>query len=287
MIESLTPHSIASTVRLLRDAHAGAIAVFEGDTDIRLFSKFLDETVCVPINAHNKDNALGVLEILDAEGVTGVLVIVDADYWRLEGVGPPSPNAFASDEHDLEVTIFKSPALEHVLAEYGSPAKIGSFAATTATTIRGAVLAVVVPIGCLRWASLRSGLNLRFEGLVFSRFVQLRAPMALDRPRFIKTVLAKSHRLDLSVDQVANLMAARENVAADSWQVVCGHDLCCVLSLALRTLLGSNNANEVRPEVIELSLRLAYQEPHFRATALYRSIEHWEQATGYRVFTQQ
>jgi len=287
MIDCLTPYSIASSIKLLRDIHTGAVAVFEGDSDIRLFSKFLDEAACVPINAYNKDNALKVIAILEEEGIPGVLAIVDADYWRVDGLGPPSPNVFATDEHDLEATIFRSPALDDMLTEFGSRTKIALYTARTAASVGDTILAIAVPIGFLRWASSLSGLNLRFEGLVFARFVQLRIPLALDRARFIRAVLDNSQRHDLSMKQIDEHISGREKSGADPWQVVCGHDLCCVLSLALRSLLGTKNANEVCVDLVELSLRLAYQQPHFRVTSLYHSIERWQVATGYRVFPEQ
>jgi hypothetical protein len=92
MTDALTPDAIASTVRLLRDAHAGAIVLFEGCTDSRVYTRFLDQSSCRSVVAHTRSNVLEVIQKLDLEGFSGVLGIVDADFSRLESHTPGSAN---------------------------------------------------------------------------------------------------------------------------------------------------------------------------------------------------
>lgn len=42
------------------------------------------------------------------------------------------------------------------------------------------------------------------------------------------------------------------------WHVFCDHDLGEIISVALRRLFGSNNANDVKQEIIDTSLRFSY-----------------------------
>lgn len=63
----------------------------------------------------------------------------------------------------------------------------------------------------------------------------------------------------------------------DPWQVGCGHDLICILSIGLSKKWGSWNYNDVKPDILERELRLAYEESYFRKTQLSASIQKWEE----------
>ena len=49
-----------------------------------------------------------------------------------------------------------------------------------------------------------------------------------------------------------------------------------ILSIALCKKIGSNNTNEVKVEILERSLRLAYEETYFYKTLIYSNICKWE-----------
>jgi hypothetical protein len=104
----LNVHDIANTVRMTRSLHKGAFLVVEGDTDARVYKRFVDDSRCKVIPAHNKDNAVEILEILEKDRFPGVLVIVDADFWHLEGIKPESLNLLLTDTHDLETMIIST-----------------------------------------------------------------------------------------------------------------------------------------------------------------------------------
>ena len=55
-----------------------------------------------------------------------------------------------------------------------------------------------------------------------------------------------------------------------------GHDMVAVLSIGLRSALGSQKQNDVPPEILERSLRLAYEDGHFRSSELCEAILDWE-----------
>ncbi|GER82562.1 hypothetical protein KTAU_11990 [Thermogemmatispora aurantia] len=57
----------------------------------------------------------------------------------------------------------------------------------------------------------------------------------------------------------------------------CGHDLLAVLSLALHKVLGTHSSGELRPEMLQKSLRLAYEYRYFMKTQLYQRLRLWEQ----------
>ena len=63
------------------------------------------------------------------------------------------------------------------------------------------------------------------------------------------------------------------------------HDLVCILSVGLRSALGSNRASDVKPELLQKFLRVAYEAAFFFETQLSSSLLAWEAANQpFRVF---
>ena len=274
-----TPEAIANVIRMKRQQFAGAFVIVEGDTDARFYGGLIDNANCKVQNADNKQKAIKVLETLEEDSFAGVLAIVDADFDTLENGEPASVNLFCTDWHDLECMIFASPALEKVLAEFGSEAKIAKF-----PNIRETIIAAALPIGCLLWASLKEAWNLRFEGLDFGKFVDSK-DLTVNTTALSKTL--KNHSQSHHLDET-ELAAAIQSIQYQNHPpllVCCGHHLVEILSLGLRRAIGSRNAKEVEAEILERSLRLAYEFAYFAETELFKQIREWEKANQpYRVF---
>jgi len=148
-----------------------AFLLVEGSTDERVYKHFIGEDKCQIIVTHSKDNAIKALVILEKDKLLGVLAIVDADFMVLEEMQPSSQNLLLTDMHDLELMIINSPALEKVLVELGSTEKISKLEKTYKKDIRSLLLESAMPIGYLRWVSLREKLSLKFETLKLDRFI--------------------------------------------------------------------------------------------------------------------
>ena len=274
MTNNLKPDRIANRIRLLRtqSQYTGSFLIAEGDTDARVWKNLVDSTKCRVENAHNKNNAVAVLNILEKGKFAGVLAIVDADFDILEGSVPLSPNLLFTDTHDLETMLLKSPALDKVLLEHGSEDKIKSFA----KDIRQTLLESAKVIGYLRWASLKFDYSLKFEDLAFKKFVDDRT-LILNQSELIKTVKNNSQKQGLDEREIQQKMDSLTTTTQDMWYVCCGHDMIGILSIALCKALGSCNSKQVEPNVLEKDLRLAYESAHFRLTKLYLAIQTWEQ----------
>ncbi|WP_341736411.1 DUF4435 domain-containing protein [Microcoleus sp. CAWBG640] len=272
--QNLKPDRIANRIRLLRtqSQYTGSILIVEGDTDARVWKNLVHSTKCRVEIAHNKDNAVKVLNILEQGNFVGVLAIVDADFNILEGTVSVSQNLLFTDTHDLETMLLKSPALEKVLAEHGSEDKIKLFA----KDIRQTLLESAKVIGYLRWASLKFDYCLKFEGLEFKKFVDEKT-LALNESKLIKTLKDKSQKLGLDDREIQQKMDSLKTNTQDIWYICCGHDMIAILSIALCKALGSCNSKQVEPNVLEINLRLAYESAHFRLTKLYIAIQTWEQ----------
>lgn len=277
MRENITADRIANKLRQLRSQYAGSFLIVEGKTDARVWRNLVAETKCHVEIASNKDKAIDALEILETNSFAGVLAIVDADFWRLEGTVPPSPNLLLTDHHDLEMMLLHSPALEKLLGEHGSKDRIEEFTKSCGKNIRNLLIDAALPLGYLRWHSRKERLELKFEDLSFKKFVNERT-LAVNREELVKTVKNNSQKHGLDEAEILKQMDSLKSDSHDRWSVCCGHDLMKILSVGLGKALGRNNSNEVASDLLERNLRLAYEASYFRDTQLYRAIQDWEKA---------
>jgi len=207
---------------------------------------------------------------LDQRGFAGALGIVDDDFDGPEGRPLPSPNLVATDIHDLECILLRSPALERVLAEYGDPAKIQRFEATHGTTVRGGLIQRGLPFGRLRWLALRLGWGLPFAELRPERFIDP-TNWWLDRDRLHTAVVTTG--IPESAVQLDSALASLPEV--DPWCVCQGHDLIAILRLGLQQVLGDLKPSQGTAQIAAL-LRAAYDERELYDGALGRLIQVWQ-----------
>ncbi|WP_235526446.1 DUF4435 domain-containing protein [Nostoc piscinale] len=127
MREFLSVDRFANKVRLLRDTFKGTFLLVEGSSDKTFYERFIDKLACQVVIISGKPSSkqcvINTLEILDKSNFQGVLAIVDADFDRLKSLFLSSPNLLYTDTHDLEIMLIQSPALDKVLAEFGSDEK--------------------------------------------------------------------------------------------------------------------------------------------------------------------
>jgi Protein of unknown function (DUF4435) len=286
MQEFIDSHSISNEIRMIRSSFAGSFLIVEGNTDKKVYQNFIEpkhcQIKCVEFkNDSNKKRVVEIIEILNTDNkFTGAIGIVDADFDNLEAKSQNVANLFLTDFHDLECLILISPALEKVLAEFGSENKINKFG----KDIRETLFEIGSVIGYFRWISLSDELNLTFEDLDFGKFID-KNNLNFSLDSGITTVKNKSQKLNIDnahISQQINNLALQNH---DKKQVTCGKDLVETLSLALQKVLGTNNSNSVTSDIVARDLRLAYEFEFFVLTNLYQNIKEWEtQNIPFKVF---
>lgn len=277
---------IASEIRLLREDPDNCKCTFllvEGSTDRYIYQWMTAKDTCQIIIVGGKENAIKVLAILEEEGILGVLAIVDADFMALEDERSSSPNLLLTDTHDLEMMILNSLALEKVLSEFGSADKIKYLVDKRKKDVRSLLLSCAMPIGYLRWVSLRENLSLKFEDLKFEKFIN-KDDLTTDIMQLIRIVQSRtidnrgSQKLLLKDSDLHDKIQQLSSDTHDPWHVCCGHDVVTILSLGLRKAIGSSKIAE--PDLIEKCLRLAYEHAFFSQTQLCAAIQVWEGING-------
>jgi hypothetical protein len=275
--EFLNEEIIANQVRLTRSVHQGTFVIVEGDTDARVYNRYIDGEKCRVVNAYNRKNALDAISILEQNSIKGVIAIVDADFDLLEEVPQSSPNIFFTDTHDLETLMIRSPALEKLLIEIGSSTKIKTFVKLQKKEIREILLGEGVHLGYLRWISLRLQHNLKFENLSFADFVDQHT-LTLDSAKLIRAVKNNSQNHKLPDAEIKQQIEELKSSLHNAWLLCCGHDLISILSIGFRKVLGTRKASDITPELLERELRLAFETQYFTETMLYHAIAKWEDA---------
>lgn len=277
----ITAEVVANWVRMTRQLHRGAIILTEGDADSRLYPRLLDQSSCVVINAYEKQNVIDALQMLDAENLKGVLGIVDADFSSLTQEPLPSYNLISTDNHDLDTMLIASPSLEKVLLEHGSQTKLSQLE----KPIRQIIIDTALPFGCLRLASAKQALSLDFEGLKYGRFIDKKS-LEIDVRKLIIAILSRSKNKEIDPSRLLKSITNIRKEGYDPWQLCCGDDMIHILSIGLRAKFGTNNPQQVTPDIIERALHIGYEPAYFSSTILHQSIEAWEAANhGFQVLS--
>ncbi|MGL5080845.1 MAG: DUF4435 domain-containing protein [Microcoleaceae cyanobacterium] len=275
MREHLSVDRDANAIRLRRSTFSGTFLLVEGCSDRIFYERFVDKLTCVLVSISGKPSSklrvIEVLCILEKSDFQGVLAIVDADFDHLEVSLHSSPNLIRTDTHDLETILLNSSALEKVIAEFGSEEKIAKFG----RGVRTVLLEAGMPIGYLLWISQLDELNLTFDGITFSKFINDQT-LQIDEFKLIQEVKNKSQAFVLKNEDLQQRLIKQKSDTRDPWQVCCGHDLVKILSLGLRKAIGSAKASDVEPNNLERILRLAYEETYFYKTQIYSSVCSWE-----------
>ncbi len=282
MREYLTGNTVANEVRLLRSHFAGPFIIVEGDDDYSVYKGLLSHNCCQLVPGYGKHKALAAQQVLDADSFVDAVTIVDADFDRLTGTSPPSPNVILTDGHDLECLICNSPAFDRVLEEFASREKVATFVTRIAMSTRQRLVESAAKIGWLLWASLENDWSLEFQELKYSKFVDA-ATLTTKPLDLVTTVRNQSQRHDLAETLLIQEIDVRESRTSDIWQAARGHDIVGILSLGLTSSIGNWNSNEVSVETIERSLRLAFRPTEFAVTELWKSLLEWCSRAGFSI----
>lgn len=268
----LTPFDLANTVRMTHSQRQVTFLIVEGPTDATFFRSFKAER-CELLVAFNRERALETLGILDKSLQAGVLAFVDADFDRLLHLPTPSSNCIVSDAHDLLVDLFRSSALDKLLGERGSDAKIGTLE-SGGRTVREVVSEQAEKVALLRLVNHVGSLQLKFRDIDLSRFTNLDT-LEVDPADCCRVVVQRSGTLH-DHDSVLAQSKAVFPMVTDRWQLVVGHDLVELLGIGLRRLLGVQRAQDVRSDVLEMELRLAFDWAALQATSWHTAFRQWE-----------
>jgi hypothetical protein len=270
MRNHLNAEGIANRIMMRRGvAIHRPFVVVEGDDDAKLYGRLLHHQ-CALQSAYGKPMVVGTMSVLSSRGADGVVAVVDSDFDRIVGSLPASPHICATELHDAECMLIVSPALDHVLVEYGSE--------TAPDVVRQRLFELARPLGQLRFASHRLEWSVRFDDLPFEKFVDPKG-MSLDTGALLEVL--RSHQggrnsAPPSKDELSAAIAGVEAQHLDDLQLCNGHDLQELLALGLRTCWAKHKPSDVTPARVASALRLAFHSTYFEANGLATQLKEWE-----------
>ena len=258
---------------MIRMVHDGAFLVVEGPDDAR-FWRPRQHGSRELVEGEGKKNVIGGIARIEEESISGVLGIVDEDYDGLLERKWGVRNLVTTDAHDLECVLCRSRALDTVLVEYGSRAKIRRFEERAGVDVRTALLERAMVFGRLRLAVQLHGLKIEPRALEVRRFVD-RANWTVDEIGLVRAVA----RVDGGDDEgvIGRHVAGVPRV--DGWRVAQGHDMLEVLRIGLMRVLGDMKASVGTREIGRV-LRAAMSGEELRRTGLWADVRRWEEEGG-------
>lgn len=276
---------LITKLKMLRSGKKNkSFIVVEGVTDLRLYSKFVDESLCHIIIADSKQNVKACIAACNEESIEGIIGIVDADFNHIEKTEEEIPNLFLTDAHDLECMLLNSPAYDDIVKEYVNVNKYARFEGRMQDRVRHILLKNAAVIGYLRWCSLQENLGLNFSLLEFELFIDPHT-LEINIENFVKQVLIRSRKINAIESQtLVNKINALDLKEEEMWQMCCGHDLIEILTIGFINIFGDYNAKNLFAGQLEGSFRLAYTKSYFEMTNLYKSLADWQNSNKYIIF---
>jgi len=131
----ITPARIANSI-MLDTRFTGYHLIVEGKKDSRVYGRFFDKEALRIKEAFGWCKVVEVVDILHERGVSKKLAIIDADFSRILGENRSTDCILVTDDHDIEMSILKSPALEVVVEQFAGSEAADLFCKDKHTDLR-------------------------------------------------------------------------------------------------------------------------------------------------------
>lgn len=250
-----------------------SVLLVEGPDDDRVYSEFLNKALCKTVQSEGRPNLIDAAAILRSFSIDGWLGITDSDFGRFTGEQLP-PNILATDDHDLEVMILNTDALDELIDDIldysGTPRSD-----TVKKRISNQMWDIGATIGYLHLMLLENGTRgLNFDYLTFQylKHVSTKCELAFYAVRDeLSSAAPWINESEISPTQLKQL-------TDNSLTHLCrGHDLTEILRVIIPRMTKYLLSNEVAiPADLHSRLLEKFTEDRFKCKDLYEKILEWE-----------
>jgi hypothetical protein len=265
MREFRTAPIVANEVSMLRAAMKGPIVLVEGDTDTRLYRRFMIRAPYVRLtHCDGKPVMMEAMRLIEDRGIRGVIGICDSDFDRVIDRGA-RPDVVFADFHDAEMMIAYSDAFKHICDElYGVAMESSIFQSR-----RDSILEIASRIGLLRlWNEENRGL-LGFRNMNPADFLRSNAFLYDD---YLSSLIEASPGCSIDF-RSAKAVISQARPGVDGGELACGHDFAALLD-ADAAMAAERDPYGV--EIVEKMFRLGFDAVSFSKTNLVKSLQVWE-----------
>jgi hypothetical protein len=294
MEQFIQPDRIANAI-MQDNSFNGYYLIVEGNKDVKFYQKYIDKTTTRIREAFGSEKVKLVLKILNERGYSRRIGIIDSDFNAILNLNEQINGLYITDDHDVEIMIIKTKALEDVIYHYCSKSKIGDFEKKKGKTIREILFELGKEVGYLKLANKVHELGLIFkpstsEGnqIKYKDFIDEDTLNFLGSDKMINSIMNYS-RSKSSIMKGKELIKETLNeikkVDYDRHHLVNGHDVTNILYLLMKKTFGSKNKMLNDHNAVEDSLILAYDYVDFKQTNLYKDLEEWATQNGQKLFS--
>ena len=293
MEEYITADRIANAI-MQDNNFKGYYLIVEGIKDTKLFQKYINHDNFKIREGFGNKNVKQALDILSERGFDRKIGIIDSDFNKILGVVEIKDGLFITDDHDIEIMIIKTKALENVLNLFCTKDKISSFEKKIGMTIRDALFNLGTEIGYLKLANRIHDLGLIFKPKVtdgnqlkYKNFIDDETLEFLGDEKMVETVINYCRNKSPNLKEasiVIESLKEQKKFKQDIYHLNNGHDLSNILYLILKKTLGSKNKMLVDTNSVEDSLILAFEFDDFKKTTLYKDLYKWHIDNGEILF---
>lgn len=293
MEENMTPSRIANAI--MQDlTFTGYYIIVEGNKDEKLYGKFIFNTQIRIKPAFGNEKVKEVLRILDERGFDKRIGIIDADFRNILNKTENIEGLFITDEHDIEVMMIKTKALENVINIFCKKKDIQDFEKKNAMSIRDKIYSLAREIGYLKLANKIYNLGLVFKPktvdgnqIKYANFTCDKTLDFLGKDKLIETSINYSRNRSEQIENRQTIEKKYAKIAEkkyDLLQLINGHDLSNFLYILMKKVLKSKNKMLANFNSIEDSLILSYEHNFFKKTVIYDEIKIWSKMHKIQMF---
>jgi len=293
MEQYITPDRIANAI-MQDNSFKGHYLIVEGVKDVKFYQKYIDPTSFRIREAFGREKVKLVLKILNERGFHRRIGIIDSDFNAILNINEEVDGLYLTDDHDVEIMIIKTKALEDVIHLFCSKKKVEEFEKMKGKTIRAILFDLGKEVGYLKLANRVHDLGLIFKPstsdgnqIRYRDFVDEETMKFLGSDKMIETVMnyARSKSTTMTAkDEIKAKLDEVCKVSYDPYHLVNGHDLSNILYLLMKKTFGSKNKMLTDYNAVEHSLILAYDYADFRETTLYKDLREWANSNGQKLF---
>lgn len=293
MEQQISPERVANAI-MQDNSFNGFYFIVEGNKDSKVYGKFINENVVRIREAFGCDKVKAVLKILDERGFNQKIGIIDDDFKSILGVVENIDGLFITDNHDIEIMIINTHALENVLNISCSRKNIQEFEKSNEKTIREIIFNLGKEIGFIKLANKIHDLGLIFkprhpEGnqIKYKEFISDQTLDYLGDEKLLDTVINYSRNKSKSLKDRSEIETNFQSIKTNKYNLndlVNGHDLTNILFLLMKKVLKSRSKILADFNSVEDSLVLAYEYSDFKSTNIYTAIDNWAKIEGVEFF---
>lgn len=286
MEEFITNERIANSI-MQNKSFKGHYLIVEGPKDSKLYGKFFNRDKVLIKEAFGNQRVQDIFNILSHRGFDKKLGIIDSDFRKITGDEVDIDGIFMTDDHDIEVMIMKTKALDDVIRVFCSQSRVQAFEKQNGMSIKDKIFSLGKEIGYLKLTNKTFDLGLVFkpknpEGnhLKYKNFICDKTLNFLGTDTLITTAnnysINKSQKIE-SIEEISQRLNETKETDYILDQLVNGHDLSQILFILMKKVLKSRNRMLQDHNSIEDSLTLAYDINDFKETNLYKDIQNWSE----------